>query len=225
MSIDSLLNSNLFNNSFGNGFKNLFTNFPVPTFPMFNFYSINFNNSANYSFSQTNIWDVAKFQCSQPAQPVQLPKTTQSNYSTITGLNQKSKYSSLNSTIANYDASAGKKLANTALEASKGFKGRCAASVKTAIKDAQLGSYESGHAHQVDDILRRNKNFKEISVQDVNLKELPAGCVLVYEKGVAGYSKQYGHTEITTGDGRAVSDGITNNLYKKPSSIFVPVTT
>ena len=47
---------------------------------------------------------------------------------------------------------------------------------------------------------------------------------MVYDKGVQGYSASYGHTEITTGDGRAVSDGITNNLYKKPSSIFIPVT-
>ena len=73
-------------------------------------------------------------------------------------------------------------------------------------------------------ILRKNKKFKEISPSEVNVEDLPAGCILVYNKGVQGYSPKYGHTEITTGDGRAVSDGITNNLYKTPSSIFVPVT-
>ena len=72
-------------------------------------------------------------------------------------------------------------------------------------------------------ILRNNKNFKEIPVDTVNVKDLPAGCVLVYDKGSQGYSRKYGHTEITTGDGRAVSDGITKNLYKKPSAIFMPV--
>ena len=72
-------------------------------------------------------------------------------------------------------------------------------------------------------ILKNNKNFKEISPEGIDVGKLPAGCVLVYDKGVEGYSKRYGHTEITTGDGRAVSDGITKNLCKKPSAIFIPV--
>ena len=71
--------------------------------------------------------------------------------------------------------------------------------------------------------MENNKNFEEISPTDVNVKDLPAGCVLVYDKGARGYSKKYGHTEITTGDGRAVSDGITRNLHRKPSAIFVPI--
>ena len=71
-------------------------------------------------------------------------------------------------------------------------------------------------------MLRGNSNFKEISVNGVNVKELPAGCVLVFEKGAQGYSKEYGHVEITIGDGRGVSDGITQNL-KTPSAIFIPV--
>ena len=47
--------------------------------------------------------------------------------------------------------------------------------------------------------------------------------MLVYDKGVAGYDENYGHVEITTGTGEAVSDGITYNLYKIPSAIFMPV--
>ena len=69
-----------------------------------------------------------------------------------------------------------------------------------------------------------NKNFKEISTSKIDVKDLPAGCVLVYNRGSQGYSSEYGHTEITTGDGRAVSDGITKHLFKKPDAIFVPVT-
>ena len=71
-------------------------------------------------------------------------------------------------------------------------------------------------------ILANNPNFKKLSSNNVNVKELPAGCVLVYDKGAQGYSKEYGHVEITTGDGRGVSDGITQNL-RKPSAIFIPV--
>ena len=106
---------------------------------------------------------------------------------------------------------------------STGATGFCAAYVKRAIQQAGLGPYESGHAYQMTQILRKNKNFKEISPENVDVSKLPAGCVLVYNKGVEGYSKEYGHTEITTGDGRAAYDGITKNLYKKPSAIFIPV--
>lgn len=122
-----------------------------------------------------------------------------------------------------YNAKAGQKLAQTALKNSVGWKGYCATYVKNAIQESNLGEYKKGHAYQMPEILRNNKNFKEISPDTVDVKDLPAGCVLVYGKGKQGYNKSYGHTEITTGDGRAVSDGITKNLYKKPTAVFIPV--
>ena len=53
-------------------------------------------------------------------------------------------------------------------------------------------------------------------------KDLPAGCVLVYEKGVAGYSSQYGHIEITDGNGNAYSDGKTRNI-RPGAKVYIPV--
>ena len=64
--------------------------------------------------------------------------------------------------------------------------------------------------------------FKEISPNSVNVKDLPAGCVIVFDRGMYKYSDDYGHVEITTGDGRGVSDGVTTDL-RKPSAIFMPV--
>ncbi len=146
-----------------------------------------------------------------------------------------------NTDIPGYSAKLGKKLADIALNNSKyiidrnsktvtsktkeqnSFTGYCATYVKAAIRDAGLGEYESGHAYELAGILRKNKNFKEISPSEYNVDNLPAGCILVYGKGSQNYNKSYGHTEITTGDKRAVSDGITQNLYKKPDAIFVPV--
>lgn len=124
--------------------------------------------------------------------------------------------------IKDYNASKGKKLAKTALNNSVGWSGYCAKYVKTAIEDVGLGQYESGHAYQMTDILEDNPNFKKVSTQNIKVDDLPTGCVLVYDKGVQGYSKDYGHVEITTGDGRGVSDGITHNL-RKPSAVFIPV--
>ena len=128
-----------------------------------------------------------------------------------------------NNSLAGYNASAGQKLAYIALNNSAGWKHLCATYVKNAIQDANMGEYKYGDAYKMSSILRDNKNFKEISADSIDVKDLPAGCVLVYDKGAQGYSKNYGHTEITTGDGRAVSDGITQHLHKKPSAVFIPV--
>lgn len=125
---------------------------------------------------------------------------------------------------SNYNATLGKKLANIALRNARGsFGGSCARYVKTAISQAGAGEYKSGHGYQMTNILKNNKNFKQISPNSVNVNDLPAGCVLVYAKGAQGYNSKYGHTEITTGDGKGVSDGITKKLLK-PTAIFVPVT-
>ena len=122
-----------------------------------------------------------------------------------------------------YNANKAQKLANAASKESIGrFDGQCAKHVKTAIQNAGLGAYQSGHAYQMDTILSKNSNFKQISAEGIDLKKLPAGCVLVYEKGVSRYSSEYGHVEITLGDGTAVSGGRTRNL-RAGAKIFVPV--
>lgn len=121
-----------------------------------------------------------------------------------------------------YNAKKGVELAKNALKNAVGFTGYCAKYVKNAICKSNLGEYEYGNACDMASILRRNKNFKEIDANSVDVNNLPAGCVLVYAKGAAGYSGKYGHTEITDGNGRGISDGITNNL-RKPTAIFMPV--
>lgn len=125
---------------------------------------------------------------------------------------------------AGYNRQKGEKLARIMGSRSTdgGFDNYCARNVKEAIEDAGLGRYESGHGYQVADILSRNKNFKEISTKNMDLSSLPAGCVLVYDRGVAGYSSKYGHTEITLGDGTAGSGGITHNI-RQGARVFVPV--
>lgn len=123
---------------------------------------------------------------------------------------------------AGYDKTKGDKLANTAAKNTVGFTHQCATYVKNAIQSSGLGAYEYGDAYECANILERNKNFKEISTNGLDLSTLPAGCVLVYDKGVAGYSSKYGHTEITLGNGQAASDGVTNNI-RQGARVFVPV--
>ena len=124
----------------------------------------------------------------------------------------------------NYNSQKGARLVEEINKIAKegGFKGNCATSVKTAIANAGLGEYASGNAHELDQILSNNPNFKEIPANGVNLKNLPGGCILVYEKGVSGYNEKYGHCEIKRNDGTAGSDGMTHNI-RSGAKIFVPV--
>ena len=210
------------NFNFGFGMNNWFM--PSLSFPSFNFFQsfqmpfLNFLSS-NYSNNYIPISQYSVFDYNT--------KSKSDNIDTFTktkNINIKTDKLSLD----DYNATKGKRLASVALKNSTGWTGFCARYVKQDIQEAGLGFYRYCHAYQMTSILRQNPNFKEISPDNVNLKDLPEGCVLVYGKGVQGYSKNYGHTEITvkdkkTGESKGVSDGITNNLYKKPSAIFIPV--
>ena len=67
----------------------------------------------------------------------------------------------------------------------------------------------------------KNPNFKEISVP-ADYKKLPPGCVLLFKQGSQGYSADWGHMEISLGNGKAVSDGVSNNM-RKPDKVYIPV--
>ena len=195
-------------------------NFPFPTFPFLNQSLISPSTNFNFNFSSS-----LNNQCGDSFTSTftshsgdSSTSTSSSHYSDSFAKKSKNKFN-----FSDYDAKAGKKLAQTALRDSVGFKGRCATYVKNAIQKAGLGDYQYGDAYKMTAILKNNPNFKEVSAKGLDVQNLPAGCVLVYNKGEEGYSQKYGHTEITTGDGRAVSDGITKNLHKQPSTVFVPV--
>ena len=138
-------------------------------------------------------------------------KVDANNYS-ISG---KSDLSAVNK--AGYNFEKGKKLVDDALNhAESESTGWCATYVKRAIQRVGLGEYIKGDAYECADILSRNPNFKEVKVYGGDLRRLPAGCIIVYDRGVAGYDRDAGHIEITTGTGCAVSDFVKPSDMKKP---------
>ena len=204
-------------------FNNYFGMFQMPMFNIFD----NFMNRFNFNYNpfSTSIYPTFYDNYTNDTYiSNETPNKVSDNYNIDTFTKRSDiDYSKDELKLDGYNAFKGERLAKIALNNSVGWTGFCATYVKRAIQAANLGSYEYGHAYQMPNILSDNSNFKEISPEGVDVSKLPAGCVLVYGKDVEGYSKKYGHTEITTGDGRAVSDGITKHLYKKPSNIFVPV--
>ena len=123
---------------------------------------------------------------------------------------------------AGYDKEKGGALARDAANNAVGFTGYCAKYVRRALDRTGLGTGERGDGYEYASILSRNPNFKEISTDNLNLSLLPAGCILVYDRGVSGYSSNAGHVEVTLGNGQAVSDGVTNHI-KNGARVFIPV--
>ncbi|MBD5401234.1 hypothetical protein HDR58_00315 [bacterium] len=196
--------------------------------PTYNLPILNYLETVGYGSYNQVFNSYPSYQYSYPSY-----NYSSSYYSNLS--NSYSKYNNSNSKISGkntkdisvwkklgYNAQKGMQLAKNALNSAVGFTGYCARYVKNAIAKTGLGNYQAGDAYQMISIMRKNKNFKEINPNTVNVNNLPAGCVLVFDRGAQGYSGKYGHTEITDGNGRGISDGITNNL-KKPTAIFMPV--
>lgn len=226
-------------------FFNIFQwNTPINMPPLANYWNntsytpIDFNSNifANYQIpTTTQMPDYTQFNY-MPVLPSYTPITNtfdSNNYFKMENTNALAKANKISSTqktdlkeIAQiYNQEKGIKLANEAIAGLRtAQKGYCARAVKSAISDAGLGAYESGNANDIPDILRKNSNFKEVKVKGSDLAKLPAGCVIAYDKGAAGYSRQYGHVEIKGEGNQAISFFVNDNI--KPSdnvTVFVPV--
>lgn len=126
------------------------------------------------------------------------------------------------SPLDNYDSTKGNLLLSIAKNRAVGEVGYCAKFVQEAISLAGLGACTGANAAEMADTLRLNPNFREVS-KDTDVNTLPAGCVLVYDRCTRHDDEIYGHIEFTTGDGKGISDGISETLHPNPSAIFIPV--
>lgn len=125
--------------------------------------------------------------------------------------------------FAAYNKTNGEKLSSYVKTHATGFDEGCAKAVSDALVGTKLSNGQRGHAWQMKNILRNNKHFKEVPVSSVtDTTSIPKGAILVYDKGACGYNKEYGHVEVTIGNGKAASDGI-HNIKGMPNAVFIPV--
>ncbi len=115
----------------------------------------------------------------------------------------------------------GKSLANDAKNhAVTGPGGWCYKYVAQAL--ARHGVNVSGaSAYMAADQLAGKKEFREVKVSQADLKKLPAGAIVVWNKG---NGHEHGHISIALGDGREVSDLIRNQTtnYGTSYRVFLP---
>lgn len=210
----SAMNYNsLFNSSFNSGF-----NTPMPMFQMSNFDLFNTG-----SFNMPNMFNIfnTKFKTD----------SYKTDFDTKTDL----------SALKNvYNPKISGKLASIASKtaAKKDTVGLCYGGVKDSLLNAGLtkGRLAGDSAFEARDILRNNKNFKEVHVDQGDLTKLPAGCIIVWQpylgkdKDNKDVWHKDGHIAITLGKikhkGQIVSgeasDHIQGLLIGKSYSVFVP---
>lgn len=99
-------------------------------------------------------------------------------------------------------------------------KSRCYHFVKRGL--AQEGvNLEGKHAYLAANQLAKNDQFSEVKVKPSELSSLPAGAVVVWNKG--GKHKS-GHISVALGDGREISDRIRPQTegYGTAVRVFLP---
>lgn len=131
-----------------------------------------------------------------------------------------------------YNSELAKRLASIAAHNAKEANtiGWCAKIATNSLCDAGVANTQikCASAYQVAGKLNNNKNFKQVSVSKEDLKNLPAGCVIVWQpyNDSKGNYHEHGHIAVTLGNGKEASDHVQNianinSLY----SVFVPTAT
>ena len=103
--------------------------------------------------------------------------------------------------------------------------GLCATGVSRAIQNA-FGFKVWGNGNQIDNNLPKDK-FKQVNLSLAEALKIP-GLVLTWEKTSSRLGSIYGHTAITTGDGKSsVSDFVERNTLgaggRSGFKVFMPV--
>ena len=129
-----------------------------------------------------------------------------------------------------YNPKLANKLANIAYKnaMARNSHHKCLAGARESFNDMGIvKGTMGGSAYQSAAVLAKNKNFKEVQVSREDLRNLPAGCVIVWSRNYFGNksSDVHGHIAITLGGGKEASDHVSNKTYLLNSSrrVFVPV--
>lgn len=126
-----------------------------------------------------------------------------------------------------YNAERGAKLGAAAINTANRLNSRgwCYRGVIQSLAKIGVTGLTGGSAYMAANQLAARSDFKEIKVSRDDLKKLPAGAVVVWNRTADG-SKPHGHISISLGDGRESSDHI-NNQYNSCGDgtfrVFLPV--
>ncbi|MBS2036959.1 CHAP domain-containing protein [bacterium] len=116
----------------------------------------------------------------------------------------------------------GKKLAAQAEKTANQINtpGLCLKGVNDAMQAMGLPVHREAAAWMAVDDFQKNPHFKEVKVSKDQLKSLPPGAVVIWDKG-AGLP--YGHISVALGNGREASSKVRNQLLLNTNfHVFLP---
>lgn len=114
----------------------------------------------------------------------------------------------------------GREIARDALAHANNEKGLCLKNVGAILRSHGIECGPAPSAYMVADQMADNKEYKEVNVSASELKNLPAGSVVVWDRSG---SNPHGHISISLGDGREFSGPIRNQMNLGTSfRVFIP---
>ncbi|MBN9414169.1 MAG: CHAP domain-containing protein [Candidatus Eremiobacteraeota bacterium] len=116
----------------------------------------------------------------------------------------------------------GKKLATQAEKTANQINtpGLCLKGVNDAMQAMGLPVHREAAAWMAVDDFQKNPRFREVKVSKSQLKSLPAGAVVIWDKGSG---LPYGHISVALGDGREASSKVRNQLLLNTNfHVFLP---
>lgn len=140
--------------------------------------------------------------------------------------NTSTNLSALNNT---YNRELSQRLAHVAYDTAVDLRqsGGCAYGVGKSIRDANIAGNEvRDDAYKMADKLANNPNFRQVQVSREDLKKLPAGCIVIFDKGEG---HKWGHATITLGDNKSACDHYEPDFaevvknHPQNFAVFVPV--
>lgn len=115
----------------------------------------------------------------------------------------------------------GAALAKDAEKHATGPGGLCFRYVRQALERAGVKGVGGASAYMAADQLAKNPKFREVKVDPKDFKKLPAGAVVVWNRG---NGHEHGHISIALGNGKEASDKIRNQItnYGTSARVFLP---
>jgi len=108
--------------------------------------------------------------------------------------------------------------------------GYCARGVNDALEKAGIVKKDStrrASAYQLKEAFDNTPSLKRVSVKREDLKKLPKGCIIVWQRGDGSAnspSSEHGHVCITLGNGKEASDDVRNlKVFDTEFDVYVPV--
>lgn len=133
-----------------------------------------------------------------------------------------------------YNPQKGKELMNYMRGHVTGFKGNCVGVVREGINHVYYGGQEHYKRFRKacnvgKEFLSTDKNFRKVTglnLANLDPKDIPEGVIIIYGPGYSRKHPECGHGEVSNGQGRGYSDGITyikNSGKQKIQELWIPV--